>query len=81
MTQLTLCLDRETEEKMKVAAKAAGMSQSQWVASLIRERVASGWPSSIASLAGAWKDDFPTLEEIRQGTGDERQAAARSDVM
>jgi hypothetical protein len=76
MAQLTLYLDRETEEKMKVAAKAAGTSQSQWVANLIRERVAGEWPSSIASLAGAWKDDFPTLEEIRQGAGDELRREA-----
>lgn len=68
MGQVTLYLDRQTEEKMKAAAKAAGTSQSQWVASLIKERTSLEWPPSIAALAGAWKDDFPTLEEIRQET-------------
>lgn len=70
MGQVTLYLDGKTEEKMKAAAKAAGTSQSQWVASLIRERTTLEWPASIARLAGAWADDFPTLEEIRHGAPD-----------
>lgn len=56
---------------MKAAAKAAGTSQSQWVAGLIRARTSLEWPSSLAALAGAWADDFPTLEEIRRGSPDE----------
>jgi hypothetical protein len=71
MGQLTLYLDRETEEKMKQAAKAAGTSQSQWVAGLIRARTALEWPPPLAALAGAWADDFPTIEEIRRGSEDE----------
>ncbi|HYL05619.1 MAG TPA: CopG family transcriptional regulator [Thermoanaerobaculia bacterium] len=65
MGQVTLYSDSQTEERMKTAAKAAGTSQSQWVATLIREKTATVWPPSIARLAGAWEDDFPTLEEIR----------------
>ena len=64
MGQVTLYLDTQTEERMRAAAKAAGTSQSQWVASLIREKTATVWPPSIARLAGAWGGDFPTLEEI-----------------
>lgn len=66
MGQVTLYLDPETEERMKVAAKAAGLSQSRWVAEVIREKTATEWPASIASLAGAW-EDFPSLEELREG--------------
>jgi hypothetical protein len=62
---VTLHLDRLTEERLKAAAKAAGTSTSQWVAQLIRRRTASSWPPEIASLVGAWADDFPSLEEIR----------------
>jgi len=65
MGQITLYLDSQTEAKMKAAAKAARTSLSQWVASLIREKTAAEWPPSIARLAGAWADGFPTLEEIR----------------
>jgi hypothetical protein len=68
MGQVTLYIDNETEEKLKAAAKAAGVSQSRWVADLIRERTATEWPASVVQLAGAWaEDDFPSLEEIRKG--------------
>ena len=68
MAQITLYLDADTEVKLRQAAKAAGVSQSRWVAELIRERTASEWPESVARLAGAWTD-FPTAEEIRAGLG------------
>ncbi len=68
MGQVTLYIDNETEEKLKAAAKAAGVSQSRWVADLIREKTATEWPASVVQLAGAWaEDDFPSLEEIRRG--------------
>lgn len=68
MGQITLYLDGETEEKMKAAARASGVSQSRWVAELIREKTATEWPVSIVQLAGAWSEnDFPSLDEIRQG--------------
>jgi hypothetical protein len=66
MPQVTLYLDEETETRMKAAAQAAGVSQSKWVAELIREKSATEWPASFARLIGAWADrDFPTLAEIR----------------
>lgn len=72
MGQVTLDLDGETEAKMKAAAQAAGVSQSRWVADLIREKTAIHWPDSVAKLAGAWSDeDFPSLAEIRSGLEDE----------
>jgi hypothetical protein len=64
MGQVTLYLDMDTEAKMKEAAKAAGVSQSRWIADLIREKTATEWPSSVAGLAGAWAD-FPELDEVR----------------
>ncbi len=66
MGQVTLYLDNETEEKMRTAAKAAGVSQSRWVADLIRDKTATEWPDSIVRLIGSWAD-FPSLEEIRKG--------------
>jgi len=65
MGKVTLYLDSRTERRMKAAAKAAGTSPSQWAATLIWEKTATVWPSTIARLAGAWGNDFPTLEEIR----------------
>jgi hypothetical protein len=66
MKRVTLYLDPETESKVKAAAKAAGISESRWVADLIREKTATQWPKSIVKLAGSWSDeDFPSIEEIR----------------
>jgi hypothetical protein len=70
MGQVTLYLDEQTEERMRRAAAEAGLSQSRWVAELIRRRTASEWPESVRRLAGAWPD-FPTLEEIRSGAGED----------
>lgn len=70
MGQVTLYLDAETEAKMKVAAKAAGLSQSKWVASLIQEKVANEWPESMRALAGAWAD-LPVVEAIRACAGED----------
>jgi hypothetical protein len=70
MGQVTLYLDPETETRMKTAAKAAGVSQSRWVAELIRQKTVTEWPESVVRLAGAWAD-FPTAEEIRAGLGND----------
>ena len=70
MSQVTIYLDEQTEERMDRAVKEAGVSRSRWVADLIREKTASEWPESIRRLAGSWKD-FPEAEEIREGLGDD----------
>lgn len=46
---------------------AEGVAQGQWVARLIRDRLATSWPVSVAALAGAWQD-MPTAEELRRDT-------------
>jgi len=68
MGQVTIYLEDEVEEKMSVAAKSEQISKSKWVAALIKEKVASEWPESIARLAGAWKD-LPLAEEDRANLG------------
>lgn len=64
MGQVTIYLDDEIEKKMRDAAAQAGLSQSQWVATIIKKKIQTEWPESFKSLAGQWKD-FPSLEEIR----------------
>ncbi len=66
MGQVTLYVDAETEAKMKVAARDAGVSVSRWVADLIRAKTATEWPASFTRLAGACSD-MPTLDELREG--------------
>ena len=68
MAQVTLYLDEETAAKLKAAAKASGLSQSKWVAKMIRQKVADEWPPQVAALAGAWPD-LPEAEELRRERG------------
>jgi len=69
MGQVTIYLDSEIENKLKKAAKTSKTSVSKWVASLIQEKVSTEWPENIINLAGSWKDDFPSLNEIRATQG------------
>ena len=68
MPQLNLYVDEPTHTRIKRAAKAAGMSLSKWVATVVSEKTATQWPAEVLALAGTWKD-FPSLEEIRAGSG------------
>ena len=68
MAQVTLYLDEETKKRMRRAAKAAGVSQSRWLAELVRQETASEWPAEVRELAGAWPD-FPEAEDLRRGVG------------
>ena len=68
MAQVTIYLDKETEEKMREYTKSKDISQSQWIASLIREKLRTEWPDEVIALAGAWKD-LPLVEDIRANMG------------
>lgn len=68
MGQITIYLDAETEEKIRVITKSMHLSQSRWIANLIKEKIRNEWPESVTELAGAWKD-IPTAEEIRRTEG------------
>lgn len=70
MSQLTLYLEEEIAEQVKNSAAAAGLSQSKWVAQLITVKTSTEWPREVVDLAGAW-EDFPDLEQIRSGVGDD----------
>lgn len=65
MGQVTIYIDSSIETRMKEAAKSSHLSVSKWVAGIIEEKIATEWPQDIIKLAGTWKDDFPTLEELR----------------
>ena len=64
MAQVTIYLDRETERRVRRAAKSAGLPLSRWIALAVREKTACEWPQSVLDLAGKWPD-FPTAEELR----------------
>ena len=69
MGQVTIYLDNETENKLKKAAKSSHLSVSKWIAGLIKEKTTTEWPQDVVKLAGSWKDDFPTIKEIRSNVG------------
>lgn len=61
---------------MRSQAKTENRSLSQWIASLIKEKVNDDWPDQIAEMSGQW-DDFPRLEELRSDQGAD---TSREDV-
>jgi hypothetical protein len=53
LAQVTLYLDEDTAERLRKAAKQAGLSRSPWLAMLVREKTATEWPPAVRDLAGA----------------------------
>lgn len=70
MSQVTIYLEPDLAEKMRAAAQGEGVSQSKWVAELVRLRLESQWPEDVRRLAGAWVD-FPEAESLRAGQGED----------
>jgi hypothetical protein len=68
MAQVTLYLDKKTQARMKAAAKAAGLSQSRWLAEMIHGKTSTDWSAEVAALAGAWAD-APTVQTLRRAQG------------
>ena len=68
MSQITIYLPAELEQKMKASAKAMNLSQSKWIANLIEEKLHNEWPPAVVALAGAW-NNMPLAEEIRADIG------------
>lgn len=69
MGQVTIYLDNEIENKLKMAAKSSNLSVSKWIATIIKEKITTEWPEDVVKLAGSWKNDFPTIKEIRSNAG------------
>jgi hypothetical protein len=68
MSQITIYLPDEIEEKARKAAKAQGTSVSRWLAEQVAQKLKDTWPQSVVDAAGAIPD-FPELAEIRKGYG------------
>lgn len=65
MGQVTIYLDDENENRLRTAAKEAGVPVSRWIANLIQKQSNTVWPESVCELAGAWQD-FPDAETLRE---------------
>lgn len=68
MSQITLHLPDETRDKLRKAAEEEGLSQDEWVAQVVEEKLNNGWPQEFLDLAGAWPD-APTAKELRSTLG------------
>lgn len=66
MAQITLYIDDATRQRLREAATLRKVSQSQFVADLIRQATANEWPPEVLALAGS-VPDFPLAEELRAG--------------
>jgi hypothetical protein len=66
MAQITLYIDDATQKRLREVAAQRKISQSQFVAELIRKATASQWPPEVLALAGS-VPDFPLAEELRAG--------------
>lgn len=68
MAQITLYLDDALQARLKDSAARQQLSQSQFVAQLIRQAVDDQWPTEVLQLAGAVAD-FPLVDGLRESTG------------
>jgi hypothetical protein len=70
MAQITLYVDDATQARLREAAEQRKVSQSQFVAELIRKATAEQWPEEVLELFGSMPD-FPSVEELRAGQGED----------
>ncbi|WP_019675113.1 CopG family transcriptional regulator [Arsukibacterium perlucidum] len=68
MAQITIYLDDELIQQVKQSAAQAKVSQSQWIADLIRQNFHNDWPLAVREMAGSWQV-FPQQAEIRVEQG------------
>ena len=75
MAQITLYIDDATQARLREAAAQREVSQSQFVADLIRRATAADWPAEVLALAGA-VPGFPLAEELRANQPPEAERVA-----
>ena len=64
MSQVTIYLDEQTDKKLRQAVEQSGLSKSQWISRLIKEKTATEWPEAVREMVGEWQD-VQEQEEIR----------------
>jgi hypothetical protein len=72
MSQITLYLDKQTEQQLRLKAKRSGLSLSKWAAIMLKERAKAEWSEELKQLAGCWPD-FDEAETVRERLGDDVQ--------
>lgn len=75
MAQITLYIDDATQARLRDAAARREVSQSKFVADLIRHATAPDWPPEVLALVGSIPD-FPLCEELRAGQSPDAERVA-----
>ena len=64
MSQVTIYMNNNLEEKVKKIAQSMNISVSKYIATILEKQVKDEWPNSIKQFSGSW-DDFPAVSELR----------------
>jgi len=65
MPQLHFYVSEEVAEKLRRRAEADGLSLSKYLASVVSQEVADGWPDGYFEQAlGSWVGEFPATEDL-----------------
>jgi hypothetical protein len=64
MGRVTIYLDDDTERRMILNAQKLGVSKSEWISTVIREKLVESWPLLVQEAVCTWRD-FPEAEELR----------------
>lgn len=60
MPQLHFYVPEEVAEKLRQRAKADGVSLSKYLAAVVSQEVAEGWPDGyFEEVLGSWVGEFP----------------------
>ena len=78
MGRVTIHIDDETETKLRAKARTENISESDWIANVIREILGDGWQGTSEQFQGGWDDlpcseDFPSIEELRDDLGEDTE--------
>ena len=76
MAKLTIYLPDDVERRARSAARRNRTSVSRWIADEVKRKLDRKWPPEFLAAAGACPD-FPSLEELRSGYG---QDASRESL-
>ena len=70
MAKITIYLPDEVERKARKAAKQQRTSVSRWIAQGIKQKLDRTWSPRFLAAGGSCPD-FPSLEELRSGYGED----------
>ena len=70
MSQVTIYLDEQTDKKLRQTVDKSGLSKSQWITRLIKEKTATEWPEAVREMVGEWQE-VSEQDEIRATAGED----------